>query len=300
MSPTSSYPPRTGSQTKTERKARVAQMRAEQERRDRRRRMAIYAGFAAVAVAIVAVVAVALVQPGGTTTPSAPQKMDVAQQIIPATPTGAAVIQQTPKQVPNTTGIDGVLAWDTTNWPGNGQAAAGAVEHDHVTGPVTYAVTPPIGGPHNALWMNAGVYTKPVPSERAVHNLEHGAIWITYDPKLPSAQVKQLRTLVGTQSMISESPQAERGLTGQANRYMDLSPWPTNDLPSPIVVSAWGYQLRVTSPTDRRIQQFIDTFRNSSKYTPEFGSAVDGIPVLTGGQPAGDGSVKPNPPGSAG
>ena len=218
-------------------------------------------------------------------------------QIIPSTPIGAQTAQEQPKRVGNTTGISGVLAWDTDGWPGNGDSHTGALEHQHVTGPVTYAVVPPAGGPHNATWMNAGVYTKPIPSERALHNLEHGAVWITYNPDLPRTEIATLTKFVGEQSMVTESQQAS-GVANQANRYVDLSPWATNTLPSPIVLSSWGYQLRVTSAADPRMQQFVNTFRNSSKYSPEYGSAVDGIPVQTGGRPALDGSRHPNPAGS--
>lgn len=219
-------------------------------------------------------------------------------QIIPSTPTGQTTVEQTPKRVANTTGVSGVLAWDTEGWPGDGQSHPGALEHDHVTGPVTYAVTPPVGGPHNATWMNAGVYTKPIPPERAVHNLEHGAIWITYDPDLPAAELGTLTAFVTKQSMIPESQNAV-GMAGQSNRYIDLSPWSSNTLPSPIVLSSWGYQLRVSSPTDPRMQTFVDTFRHSQKYTPEYGAAVDGIPVQIGGRPALDGGAVANPTGGA-
>jgi Protein of unknown function (DUF3105) len=219
-------------------------------------------------------------------------------QILPSTPAGTRTAEEKPRQVANTTDVSGVLAWDTSGWPGNGDTHTGALEHQHVTGPVDYAVVPPVGGPHNATWMNAGVYTKPVPSERALHNLEHGAVWITYDPNLPKAEITALTKFVGEQSMISESQQAS-GIANQANRYVDLSPWATNTLPSPIVLSSWGYQLRITSPADPRMQQFVSTFRNSPKYSPEYGSAVDGIPVQTGGRPALDGSKQPNPAGSA-
>jgi hypothetical protein len=195
--------------------------------------------------------------------------------------------------VPNTTGVDGVVAYDTTGYPAPGTPGPSTLEHDHVTGPVTYSVIPPVGGPHNPIWMNAGVYTDPIPAERAVHNLEHGAVWITYQPDLPAAQVQALTDFVGKQSLIDEPSSV-----GVSNRYIDLSPWSDDKLPSPIVISSWGYQLQVDSPSDPRLQDFVDTFRHSETYTPERGSAVDGVPIQTGGRPAQYGSSHPNPDGA--
>jgi hypothetical protein len=126
-----------------------------------------------------------------------------------------------------------------------------------------------------------------------VHNLDHGAIWITYRPNMPASQVQQLVDFFNKQTMIPEAQDS-----GRSNRYMDLTPWANNGLPSPIVISSWGYQLEVNSPTDPRLQQFVDTFRHNPKYAPEYGSPVDGVPVLTGGQPAINGSSKPNPAGN--
>jgi Protein of unknown function (DUF3105) len=127
-----------------------------------------------------------------------------------------------------------------------------------------------------------------------VHNLEHGAVWITYRPSLPASEVKTLTDFVGRQSLIDEPTAA----AGQANRFIDLSPWADDKLPSPIVISSWGYQLQVTSPTDPRLQKFVDTFRHSKTYTPEYGAAVDGVPIQTGGRAAEFGGVKPNPAGA--
>jgi hypothetical protein len=154
--------------------------------------------------------------------------------------------------------------WPTASHNG---PAAQALAHDHVTGPVTYSVTPPVGGQHNAIWMNCGIYDMPVPNERAVHNLEHGAVWMTYRPSLPQSEVNQLRAFAGKQTMV---PSTEGG----PSRYMDLSPYP--GLPSPIVTSSWGFQLRVSSPTDPRLQQFVSTFRASPKYTPDYSGACTG------------------------
>ncbi len=276
------------SHTTSDRQAKVARLRQEQQARERRTRLLI--GAAAVLAIAGIGVGIALAVRHD------PTPVAATRQVLPTTPTGAVTVEQAPTSVPDRSGISGVLAWDTTGWPGDGSAHAGALEHDHVAGPVTYAVTPPVGGPHSATWMNAGVYTAPIPSERAVHNLEHGAIWITYDPSLPAAQVTALTAFVTKQSPIAESARAV-GENGQSNRYLDLSPWATSSLPTPIVMSAWGHQLRLTSATDPRMQQFVDTFRANATYSPELGSAVDGVPVPTGGRPASDGGAVPNPAG---
>lgn len=266
---------------------------------EQRRRVISRVILAAVGVVVVAgIVTLVLVVSHPNATAASNNKTQAAGQIIPAAPSGPTTVEQAVTPIKDSSGIAGVLAWDTTGWPGDGAAHAGALEHDHVAGPVTYSILPPVGGPHNAIWMNAGVYTKPVPTERAVHNLEHGAVWITYNPNLSAASVASLTAFVTKQTLIPESASAT-GISGDSNRYIDLSPWATNALPSPIVISAWGHQLRVTSATDPRLQQFVDTFRYKPKYSPEFGAAVDGIPVQTGGRPALDGGTRPNPPGAA-
>jgi hypothetical protein len=276
------------------RKAIVAAAKKAEQRRRVLTRVGVLIGVVLVAAVVVTIVVV-VSQPKS----NGPATTDATTQIIPAGPTTSDATQQAKaSRIKNTTGVSGVLAWDTTGWPGDGSTHAGALEHNHVTGPVTYNVTPPVGGPHDPVWMNAGVYTKPIPVTRAVHNLEHGAVWITYDPNLPAKEVKQLTAFVTRQTLIPEDL-SSLGITGGKNRYLDLSPWTGNSLPSPIVISSWGYQLRVTSPTDPRLQQFVDTFRNKQQYSPEFAGPVDGVPIQTGGRPAVDGGTKPNPPGTA-
>jgi hypothetical protein len=273
-------------ETESARRQRAAEIQREHQRRERRR--IILAGV--VVVLVVIGIGLAVFQNLNHTKLS-----DTARQILPAAVTGPTTVEPAPEQASNPTDIRGVLAWNTAGYPAPGTATSGTLGHDHVTGPVTYAVTPPVGGPHNPIWMNAGVYTQPVPSERAVHNLEHGAVWITYRPNLPASDVAKLVDLFNKQTMISEASDG-----GRSNRFMDVTPWTDDSLPSPIVISSWGYQLRVNSPTDPRLQQFVDTFRHSQTYSPEYGSPVDGVPVQTGGQPAVNGSSKPNPVGAVG
>jgi hypothetical protein len=277
-----------------QRREKLERIRLEQRRCERGRRILIASVIGLVAVAVVVVVVLVTRPQAGP-----PAEAGAGQQIVPSAPTGATTTQQNVTTVPDASGISGVPAWDTTGWPGDGAAHPGALEHQHVDGPVTYSITPPVGGPHDGVWMNAGVYTKPIPSERAVHNMEHGAVWITYQPDLPASEVAALTAFVAKQSLIAEKGETATGVTTtNSNRYLDLSPWATGALPAPIVMSAWGHQLRLTSATDPRMQKFVDTFRNSPTYSPEYGAAVDGIPIQTGGRPASAGSSQPNPLGA--
>ncbi|MHC5794601.1 DUF3105 domain-containing protein [Lacisediminihabitans sp. FW035] len=125
---------------------------------------------------------------------------------------------------------------------------------EHVQGPVTYDQTPPAGGPHNPTWLNCGIYTEPVPNENAVHDLEHGAVWVTYDPSLPAAEVAKLRDLM-------------------PSTYTVLSPYP--GLPAKIVLSAWNAQVTVSSVTDARIAQFFEKYWKSAN-APEPGAPCTG------------------------
>ena len=245
---------------RTDRRARVEQMRRDQQAKERRRTLISAVGVVLVVGALIVFVVI------GT---GAKHQAPTGPQIVPAAVVGGSTTVQRPMAlIPNTTGISGVLAYDTKGYPAPGAPDAGTISHDHVSGPVTYAVLPPVGGPHNSVWLNAGVYTAPVPSEHAVHDLEHGAVWITYRPNLPAPELAKLRRFVDRQSMISEGD--------NSNRYV------------------------VMSPNDPRLQLFLNMFRHSRTYSPESGSPVDGVPVQTGGQAATDGSEFANPSGSAG
>lgn len=125
----------------------------------------------------------------------------------------------------------------------------------HVEGTVQYDQNPPAGGPHHPAWQTCAVYTAPIANEHAVHSLEHGAVWITYRPDLDESEVSKLA-----------------GITRQSTHRM-LSPYP--GLPSPIVASAWGYQLRLQSADDERLMDFIRQYEQGPN-TPEPGASCTG------------------------
>jgi len=252
-----------GARNRQRAQEKIAQMRAQQRRAERRRNLIIIGSVVVVVGAVIGVV-IAVLPSGGSSSGGSGNEV-----VPPAVTGGAPVVQPAALVVPNTSGIHGVVAYDTAGWPSSSHngPAAHALGHNHVPGPVTYSVVPPVGGDHNATWMNCGIYSKPVPNEHAVHNLEHGAVWITYRPSLPQSQVAALRAFVEHQSVLSPAGQ-------QGSRYMDLTPYP--GLPAPVVASSWGFQLRLASPTDPRLQEFVNKFRVSKTYTPEYGAPCTG------------------------
>ncbi|GAA2724617.1 DUF3105 domain-containing protein [Cellulomonas aerilata] len=126
---------------------------------------------------------------------------------------------------------------------------------NHVEGDVEYAQNPPVGGDHNAVWQNCGVYAEPVTEENAVHSMEHGAVWITYDPELPADQLEELTTRAANNNFILLSPRA--------------------DLPSPVVLSAWGVQLQLQEASDPRAGVFLEKYVRGEQ-TPEPGAPCSG------------------------
>jgi hypothetical protein len=128
-------------------------------------------------------------------------------------------------------------------------------EHNHVSGTIKYDSSPPVGGNHNGFWADCSgtVYDKAIANENAVHMLEHGAIWITYNAKtLPASELTALKTYVAGVDRLA------------------LSPYP--NLKTPISLQSWGYQLFLNKADDPRIAQFIATLKYNQKVTPEYGA----------------------------
>lgn len=147
-----------------------------------------------------------------------------------------------------------VVVRDVSNRPSLDAVRTFDVSANHVTAPVDYEQTPPVGGDHNPVWLNCGVYDEPVPNELAVHSLEHGAVWITHSPDLPATEVEQL-----VDSVPSD--------------YVVVSPY--EGLPAPVVASAWGHQIELDGVADPRLAEFIREYRQGPQ-TPEPGAACTG------------------------
>jgi hypothetical protein len=120
---------------------------------------------------------------------------------------------------------------------------------DHTQESVSYAQDPPAGGPHDPQWLTCAAYDEPVRNENAVHALEHGAVWITYQPGLDAELIDALNGFARRSEIV-------------------VSPYPGLD--STIVLSTWGTQLRLDEYDRDLIDQFIRAFQNRT--APEAGA----------------------------
>ncbi|MGW9028096.1 DUF3105 domain-containing protein [Streptomyces sp. NPDC055722] len=139
--------------------------------------------------------------------------------------------------------MSGEKVWDAKKFTRN-----------HVQGKVNYPMNPPVGGDHNPVWMtcDGSVYTKAIPNENAVHSLEHGAVWVTYNAKASAADIKTLADRVSKTPYTLMSPDKSQSGT--------------------ITLSAWAHQVSVNTASDPRVEQFLTKYVQGPQ-TPEPGAA---------------------------
>ncbi|WP_026821246.1 DUF3105 domain-containing protein [Arthrobacter castelli] len=202
-------------QTSEGRRAKSAAIRARQQAAERRQKFLVYGISSLVVAALIGAVAFVLVG-------------EAQRQ--------AAVEEAAGKP------IEGVRTFDD-------------LSRTHVRESVNYEQTPGAGGDHAPVWTNCGTYTSPVDEKRAIHSLEHGAVWLTYSQDLPEAQVEQLADLTESRS------------------YVLLSPYPGQQ--APLKATAWGTQVSLDGAGDQRLEPFIAAYAQGPQ-TPEPGAACSG------------------------
>jgi hypothetical protein len=206
----------------TDRKARIEEMRRAEQARERRNRILTITASVVIVCGLVA---------GGVVL--------VRSQSDGGSDTAASDSSAKGKFV---TGKDGVKKWE------------GELARNHVAKAVKYASVPPVGGDHNQAWMNCNgdVYTKEINNTNAVHSLEHGAVWVTYNADAKKADVDALA------AKVKKTP------------YTLMSPM--NGQKDPIMLSAWGHQRTVTGASDPNVGTFFEKFVQGEQ-TPEPGAA---------------------------
>ncbi|MFC9680680.1 DUF3105 domain-containing protein [Streptomyces sp. NPDC056948] len=208
----------------TGRKARIEEMRRAEQSRERRNRILVIAASVVVVCGLV----------GGGVVLVRSQSDDGGSDTAAASDTSG--------KGKFVTGKDGVKTWQ------------GKLSRTHVAKAVKYASEPPVGGDHNQAWMNCNgdVYTKELDNTNAVHSLEHGAVWVTYNADAKKADIDALA------AKVKKTP------------YTLMSPM--DDQKDPIMLSAWGHQRTVTGASDPNVDKFFEKFVQGEQ-TPEPGAA---------------------------
>lgn len=209
---------------KDERRERLAELQAQQQRAEKRRNTLILAISGLVALALIV-------------------------------PTAFVIAGEQRRQAGERERLEELQAQAEQPIEGVQEVDSASLSATHVTTAVQYDPLPPVGGDHHPTWQNCGFYDAPVVDVHAVHSLEHGAVWVTYDPELPADQVAALRDLT------------------EEYTYLLVSPY--EGLESPVVASAWGVQLPLESTDDERLTTFLLKYLQGPQ-TLEPGAACTG------------------------
>lgn len=198
------------------------------------------ARLVAVPALVLALLAAACGDDGGDATP-APTVVDESGQPV-VDEFGCAVLEQ---PAPTRLEVGVVL-----EYPDEGAGHEGCPES-------LFTHAPPTSGNHFGAWQNCGFYTEPVRDAPAVHSLEHGAVWIAYQPDLPADEVAAI----------------EARMDGET--HLLAAPYP--GLQNPIVLSAWTRQLAVDRWADPLVEEFLGRFTGRLSTTaPEAGVSCEG------------------------
>ncbi|HEY2899011.1 MAG TPA: DUF3105 domain-containing protein [Polyangia bacterium] len=117
--------------------------------------------------------------------------------------------------------------------------------------PVTYATNPPSSGNHYPIWAAYQTYAKPVPWGYLVHDLEHGAVVISY--RCPSDPPACNVDLTAVQAFIASQAPDDICLS---RKLITLVPDP--DLDVAFAASAWTWTLRADCFDATAFGQFVD------------------------------------------
>jgi hypothetical protein len=165
----------------------------------------------------------------------------------------------------------------------------------HVTEAVDYSgySNPPTYGPHHPFLTDAqdnaitpratGVYQSEQPDEDLVHNLEHGLVWISYNPTLiTNGDLDELEQLV---------------IDGGTNTGVILTPRSAND--HAIALASWARLLTLDSYDATQVRNFIETNRGKAPEgfiptgqkadTAASETVSDGLPHLRDLEPGAEG-----------
>lgn len=105
---------------------------------------------------------------------------------------------------------------------------------------------PPAGGAHYTVPQPVGAYDEVLDDGHLIHSLEHGIVWIAYDPEQVTA----------------EELEGLRQVYDAFSGDVILAPRPEND--EAVYVMSWGRRLSVSPDDTDTLRKFVETNRNRS------------------------------------
>ncbi|THV28662.1 DUF3105 domain-containing protein [Glycomyces paridis] len=152
---------------------------------------------------------------------------------------------------------DGEITEDDLEYPWVMQQTH--VDNDDPAAVPTYEIAPPAGGDHLGAWQTCtgSVYAAAIADGNAVHSLEHGAVWLTYDPALVDGDgIDQLAAKIEGRDYSLMSPYADQGVA--------------------VSMQAWGVQYQTDDLNDPLIDEFLDFYIQNADNSAEANATCTG------------------------
>lgn len=137
----------------------------------------------------------------------------------------------------------------------DGTSEVVVAEAVHTNTPISTETAVPAGGPHSGIWANCGYYPNEINAGNALHSVEHGAVWLTYDPTLLTDNGESLKRFTSRNEKVLVSAVPNQG--------------------SAYIATAWARQLTIDDVEDIRLGQFVNEFTSASS-APEPGGTCGG------------------------
>lgn len=152
------------------------------------------------------------------------------------------------------------------NLPGTFFPSVGAEHIPYRAEPKTpYNSNPPSSGSHYSYAAKWGVYDYEVHDQIALHNLEHGGVWVAYKPAVSSSTVQALTGIVDSFG---------------GSKWI-MSPRAAND--ADVAIVAWTRVLSInlaggelSNEQKKEIEDFYKAFKNKGpEYIPDTAPGID-------------------------
>ncbi len=95
-----------------------------------------------------------------------------------------------------------------------------------------YTSNPPSSGPHYAQTARSGFRAEPIPDQNIIHNLEHGDVWISFNPRVSEQIKEELKQFAAAKVIITPREANDTDIALVSWGRVDKFNIENNDLPT--------------------------------------------------------------------